>query len=116
VGALLRAFKLLFEVIILTSFCLMIFALFGLQVYVGVLRQKCVADVPEYNATASLSSEAYYNDWIKNECMISCLSNDEFNFSSRIINVVRILIFNSFGNKIQNTATRDDSDQNWRYK
>ncbi|XP_056021116.1 sodium channel protein 1 brain-like isoform X8 [Ostrea edulis] len=66
VGALLRAFKLLFEVIILTSFCLMIFALFGLQVYVGVLRQKCVLDVPEYNATASLSYVAYYNDWIKN--------------------------------------------------
>ncbi|XP_065944600.1 sodium channel protein 1 brain isoform X9 [Magallana gigas] len=66
VGALLRAFKLLFEVIILTTFCLMIFALFGLQVYLGVLRQKCVADVPAYTATASLSNTAYYNDWIKN--------------------------------------------------
>lgn len=69
-GALLRAFKLLFEVIILTTFCLMIFALFGLQVYLGVLRQKCVADVPAYTATASLSNTAYYNDWIKNSCML----------------------------------------------
>lgn len=69
VGALLRAFKLLFEVIILTTFCLMIFALFGLQVYLGVLRQKCVAEVPSYTATPSLSYTAYYNEWIKNSCM-----------------------------------------------
>ena len=68
VGALLRAFKLLFEVIILTTFCLAVFALFGLQVYMGVLRQKCVVDVPSYNATSSMNYLAYYNDWIKNTC------------------------------------------------
>ncbi|XP_062583302.1 sodium channel protein 1 brain-like isoform X2 [Saccostrea cucullata] len=67
VGALLRAFKLLFEVIILTTFCLMIFALFGLQVYVGILRQKCVANVPEYNATPSKSYLAFYDEWMKND-------------------------------------------------
>ncbi|VDI64608.1 Hypothetical predicted protein [Mytilus galloprovincialis] len=66
VGALLRAFKLLFEVIILITFCLAVFALFGLQVYMGVLRQKCVVDVPSYNATSSMNYLAYYNDWIKN--------------------------------------------------
>ena len=68
VNALLRAFKLLFEVIMLTTFCLMIFALFGLQMYMGVLRQKCVATVPAYTPTASLSFDAYWNNWIKNSC------------------------------------------------
>lgn len=33
------------EVIILTLFCMMVFALFALQVYAGVLRHKCVHDM-----------------------------------------------------------------------
>lgn len=73
VGALLRAFKLLFEVIVLIAFCLAVFALFGLQVYMGVLRQKCVLDVPSYTASSSMSYLAYYNNWIKNTCKYSFL-------------------------------------------
>ncbi|XP_069138424.1 sodium channel protein 1 brain-like isoform X2 [Argopecten irradians] len=66
VNALLRAFKLLLEVIMLTTFCLMVFALFGLQIYKGVLRQKCVINLPEFVATSSMSVEAQYDAWIKN--------------------------------------------------
>ncbi|XP_021360506.1 sodium channel protein 1 brain-like isoform X2 [Mizuhopecten yessoensis] len=66
VNALLRAFKLLFEVIMLTTFCLMVFALFGLQIYKGVLRQKCVVSLPELVATPSLSIEAQFDAWVKN--------------------------------------------------
>ncbi|KAJ8304693.1 hypothetical protein KUTeg_018276 [Tegillarca granosa] len=66
VGALIRAFKLLFEVIILIAFCLMIFSLFGMQFFVGILRNKCVATPPEYNSTASLSADAQYDAWVKN--------------------------------------------------
>ena len=33
------------EVILLTLFCMMIFALFAIQVYAGVLRHKCVQDI-----------------------------------------------------------------------
>ncbi|XP_060073623.1 sodium channel protein 1 brain-like [Ylistrum balloti] len=66
VNALLRAFKLLLEVIMLTTFCLMVFALFGLQIYKGVLRQKCVISLPEFVATSSMSIEAQYDAWVKN--------------------------------------------------
>ena len=66
VNALLRAFRLLLEVMMLILFCLMVFALFGLQIFMGVLRQKCVATVPAYNGTPSYTYAQYYNDFIKN--------------------------------------------------
>ena len=66
VNALLRAFRLLLEVMMLILFCLMVFALFGLQIFMGVLRQKCVTTVPAYNSTPSYSYAQYYNDFIKN--------------------------------------------------
>ncbi|XP_063982973.1 sodium channel protein 60E-like isoform X2 [Diachasmimorpha longicaudata] len=42
INALLHSFKQLAEVMTLTIFCLMVFALFALQVYMGELRNKCV--------------------------------------------------------------------------
>ncbi|GFR71119.1 sodium channel protein [Elysia marginata] len=65
VNALLRAFKMLFEVILLTMFCLMVFAMFGLQVYMGVLRQKCVQNVTGYVSNPSQSEDHYYAEWIR---------------------------------------------------
>ena len=44
INALLNAVKQLAEVMTLTIFCLMVFALFALQVYMGQLRNKCVRD------------------------------------------------------------------------
>lgn len=35
----------------LTIFCLMVFALFALQVYMGELRNKCVRDIEGDNVT-----------------------------------------------------------------
>ena len=67
VNALLRAFKMLFEVILLTCFCLMVFALFALQIYMGTLRQKCVLDIASYTPTPSVSYDQYYALWIRNE-------------------------------------------------
>ena len=46
ISALLRAMRMLAEVMLLTLFCMMMFALFALQVYLGALRQKCVKDMP----------------------------------------------------------------------
>ena len=46
ISALLRSMRMLADVILLTSFCMMVFALFALQVYIGILRQKCVRDIP----------------------------------------------------------------------
>ncbi|XP_014662700.1 PREDICTED: sodium channel protein 60E-like [Priapulus caudatus] len=64
VNALLHSLRMLGEVMALTIFCMMIFALFALQVYIGVLRQKCVADAPDYVAN---SSDFNYTDWTQNE-------------------------------------------------
>ncbi|XP_053686952.1 sodium channel protein 60E-like [Sabethes cyaneus] len=47
INALLHSFKQLAEVMTLTIFCLMVFALFALQVYMGELRNKCVKNMPE---------------------------------------------------------------------
>ncbi|KAF3843061.1 hypothetical protein F7725_001910 [Dissostichus mawsoni] len=48
VGALFQSVKKLANVMILTVFCLSVFALIGLQLFMGNLKQKCVLD---YNAT-----------------------------------------------------------------
>ncbi|XP_055627097.1 sodium channel protein 60E isoform X2 [Toxorhynchites rutilus septentrionalis] len=56
INALLHSFKQLAEVMTLTIFCLMVFALFALQVYMGELRNKCVKNIPEgWNVT--------YEEW-----------------------------------------------------
>ncbi|XP_058123492.1 sodium channel protein 60E [Anopheles coustani] len=47
INALLHSFKQLAEVMTLTIFCLMVFALFALQVYMGELRNKCVKHLPD---------------------------------------------------------------------
>ena len=49
INALLNSLTQLVEVMSLTLFCLMVFALFALQVFMGVLRNKCVLkpDTPE---------------------------------------------------------------------
>jgi hypothetical protein len=46
----LHSFRQLAEVMTLTIFCLMVFALFALQVYMGELRNKCVLS-PDRNTT-----------------------------------------------------------------
>merc|ERR1712004_277283 len=61
ISALLKSMRMLAEVIFLTLFCMMVFALFALQVYAGILRHKCVADAP------SSYSHFEYNEWIKDE-------------------------------------------------
>ncbi|XP_055920467.1 sodium channel protein 60E isoform X2 [Eupeodes corollae] len=47
INALLHSFRQLAEVMTLTIFCLMVFALFALQVYMGELRNKCVKNLPD---------------------------------------------------------------------
>lgn len=42
VGALIQSVRKLADVMILTVFCLSVFALIGLQLFMGLLRQKCV--------------------------------------------------------------------------
>ncbi len=62
VGALIQSVKKLADVMILTVFCLSVFALIGLQLFMGNLRQKCVrtprtVSTPPYlHTTTALSS------------------------------------------------------------
>ncbi|XP_043365639.1 sodium channel protein type 5 subunit alpha-like isoform X3 [Dermochelys coriacea] len=51
VGALIQSVKKLADVMILTVFCLSVFALIGLQLFMGNLRHKCVRNYTEFNST-----------------------------------------------------------------
>lgn len=58
VGALIQSVKKLRDVMILTVFCLSVFALIGLQLFMGNLRQKCVL-IPPLSPTNDTSEEAF---------------------------------------------------------
>ncbi|KAL1779033.1 sodium channel protein type 4 subunit alpha [Sigmodon hispidus] len=65
VGALIQSVKKLSDVMILTVFCLSVFALVGLQLFMGNLRQKCVRWPPPMNDT---NITWYGNDtWYSND-------------------------------------------------
>ncbi|NXF73026.1 SCN5A protein, partial [Sclerurus mexicanus] len=51
VGALIQSVKKLADVMILTVFCLSVFALIGLQLFMGNLRHKCVRNYTMFNFT-----------------------------------------------------------------
>ncbi|XP_037703377.1 sodium channel protein type 5 subunit alpha isoform X2 [Choloepus didactylus] len=51
VGALIQSVKKLADVMVLTVFCLSVFALIGLQLFMGNLRHKCVRNFTMYNGT-----------------------------------------------------------------
>ncbi|GFR23957.1 sodium channel protein 60E [Trichonephila clavata] len=51
VNAMLHSLGMLAEVMTLTVFCLMVFALLALQLYVGLLRHKCVLNFPRQNVS-----------------------------------------------------------------
>ncbi|XP_066584602.1 sodium channel protein para isoform X5 [Prorops nasuta] len=57
VGAVIESVKNLRDVIILTMFSLSVFALMGLQIYMGVLTQKCIRVFPEDGSWGNLTDE-----------------------------------------------------------
>ncbi|XP_078147187.1 sodium channel protein type 2 subunit alpha isoform X7 [Centroberyx gerrardi] len=64
VGALIQSVKKLSDVMILTVFCLSVFALIGLQLFMGNLRQKCVRMPVASNATnSSIATNNSYFNW-----------------------------------------------------
>ncbi|NXO30953.1 SCN5A protein, partial [Cisticola juncidis] len=62
VGALIQSVKKLADVMILTVFCLSIFALIGLQIFKGNLRQKCIRNTTESCNKTWDSYEEFAND------------------------------------------------------
>ncbi|XP_061464565.1 sodium channel protein type 2 subunit alpha-like [Rhineura floridana] len=69
VGALIQSVKKLSDVMILTVFCLSVFALIGLQLFMGHLRQKCVIWPLNNDSAQDPYYAQYYNagvlDWSK---------------------------------------------------
>lgn len=69
VGALIQSVKKLSDVMILTVFCLSVFALIGLQLFMGNLRQKCV--IWPFNQTDSFLANGSrgfdFNEYIMND-------------------------------------------------
>lgn len=57
VGAVIESVKNLRDVIILTMFSLSVFALMGLQIYMGVLTQKCIRIFPMDGSWGNLTHE-----------------------------------------------------------
>lgn len=57
VGAVIESVKNLRDVIILTMFSLSVFALMGLQIYMGVLTQKCIKNFPNDGSWGNLTAE-----------------------------------------------------------
>ena len=71
VSAIIYSVKNLRDVIILTTFALAVFALLGLQIYMGVLSQICIVDFP-FNDTEELIRWGNFSDenwanWAYNE-------------------------------------------------
>ncbi|XP_066572760.1 sodium channel, voltage gated, type V-like, alpha b isoform X1 [Amia ocellicauda] len=58
VGALIQSVKKLADVMILTVFCLSVFALIGLQLFMGNLRYKCVKSL--YNCTENPNTTEFF--------------------------------------------------------
>uniref|UniRef100_A0A3B3WZZ5 Sodium channel protein n=1 Tax=Poecilia mexicana TaxID=48701 RepID=A0A3B3WZZ5_9TELE len=69
VGALIQSVKKLSDVMILTVFCLSVFALIGLQLFMGNLRQKCVIWPINLNGTyLNNGSKGFdWNEYINND-------------------------------------------------
>ncbi|NXE14343.1 SCN5A protein, partial [Lophotis ruficrista] len=65
VGALIQSVKKLANVMILTVFCLSVFALIGLQLFKGNLRQKCIRNSTEILNKTWESYEMFVNDTVK---------------------------------------------------
>uniref|UniRef100_A0A8C4E7L4 Sodium channel protein n=1 Tax=Dicentrarchus labrax TaxID=13489 RepID=A0A8C4E7L4_DICLA len=86
VGALIQSVKKLSDVMILTVFCLSVFALIGLQLFMGNLRLKCVRMPIHINST-NISSFWFYFKTIIRSCPegFSCIKagrNPDYGYTS----------------------------------
>lgn len=72
VGAVIESVKNLRDVIILTMFSLSVFALMGLQIYMGVLTQKCIKNFPMDGSWGNLTHENW-EQFNQNKCKIFVL-------------------------------------------
>ncbi|XP_025052695.1 sodium channel protein type 4 subunit alpha isoform X2 [Alligator sinensis] len=85
VGALIQSVKKLSDVMILTVFCLSVFALIGLQLFMGNLRHKCVRWPPPFNETMQEDIFGMDNDTFVNATLYGNLTgsgNNTFDYDA----------------------------------
>uniref|UniRef100_A0A3Q1G990 Sodium channel protein n=1 Tax=Acanthochromis polyacanthus TaxID=80966 RepID=A0A3Q1G990_9TELE len=77
VGALIQSVRKLADVMILTVFCLSVFALIGLQLFMGLLRQKCIRSLAHSEVHyVSLSVDNFYKVEGAKDALICGYGND----------------------------------------
>ncbi|CAB1425268.1 unnamed protein product [Pleuronectes platessa] len=89
VGALIQSVKKLADVMILTVFCLSVFALIGLQLFMGNLRQKCVLIPPLLRSNSSdVDPKTFYlgNITLSNQTCGNDTGTSNFDFYEYINN------------------------------
>ncbi|XP_069490146.1 sodium channel protein type 4 subunit alpha-like isoform X2 [Ambystoma mexicanum] len=88
VGALIQSVKKLADVMILTVFCLAVFALIGLQLFMGNLRQKCVRWPPPNNTMSEGEMFGFDNSTTFNTTMYNTteITNSTFDWDEYIHN------------------------------
>ncbi|XP_057279654.1 sodium channel protein type 2 subunit alpha-like isoform X4 [Pezoporus wallicus] len=83
VGALIQSVKKLSDVMILTVFCLSVFALIGLQLFMGNLRNKCLQWPPD-NSTFEINIISYFNSTIDENGTLINMTVSTFNWKDYI--------------------------------
>lgn len=84
VGALIQSVKKLADVMILTVFCLSVFALIGLQLFMGNLRQKCVRSTAHcVNGSLPTNTSFFCNN--KTWASMKVFVNDEGESNRRVV-------------------------------
>ncbi|KAI8484972.1 hypothetical protein Bbelb_373790 [Branchiostoma belcheri] len=93
VKALIESVKNLRDVILLTVFCLAVFSLLALQLYMGTLLNKCVRDLPTDNGTALNLTDEVYMAHINNETAflgtageVPVIADDQDMLGTRVLN------------------------------
>uniref|UniRef100_A0A8C3T8K5 Sodium channel protein n=1 Tax=Chelydra serpentina TaxID=8475 RepID=A0A8C3T8K5_CHESE len=76
VGALIQSVKKLTDVMILTVFCLSVFALVGLQLFKGNLRHKCVRNFNSINGTVTSDNKTWDSKNGTNDSLLCGNSSD----------------------------------------
>ncbi len=74
-GAVIESVKNLRDVIILTMFSLSVFGLMGLQLYMGILKQKCILNIPDDIYDLYGDEQNRYSTWF---AWMSNKSNTQF--------------------------------------
>uniref|UniRef100_A0A8C5X8U0 Sodium channel protein type 2 subunit alpha n=1 Tax=Malurus cyaneus samueli TaxID=2593467 RepID=A0A8C5X8U0_9PASS len=83
VGALIQSVKKLSDVMILTVFCLSVFALIGLQLFMGNLRNKCLQWPPD-NSTFEINIISYFNSTMNENGTFVNMTVSTFNWKDYI--------------------------------